>query len=76
MPTQRRPKASAAATVVPQPQKGSSTRSPGLEEAAMMRSSSRKGFCVGYPSRSLAFGLTGGISIQTESTISPFVSLR
>ena len=41
-----------------------------------MRSSSRTGFCVGYPSRSLAFGLTGGISIHTESIISPFCLVK
>jgi hypothetical protein len=34
-------------TVVPQPQNGSSTTSPGLEEAATMRSSRATGFWVG-----------------------------
>jgi hypothetical protein len=33
--------------VVPQPQNGSSTTSPGLLDAAMMRSSSATGFWVG-----------------------------
>ena len=47
MPIQLRPSFSAACTVVPQPQKGSSTRSPGLQEAAMMRSSRATGFWVG-----------------------------
>ena len=39
----------AASTAVPQPQKGSSTRSPGLLLALIIRSSNAKGFCVGYP---------------------------
>ena len=47
MPIQRRPSFCAAATVVPQPQNGSSTTSPGLLVAGMMRSSSATGFCVG-----------------------------
>jgi hypothetical protein len=38
---------SAAWTVVPQPQKGSRTTSPGLEEAERMRSSRATGFWVG-----------------------------
>jgi len=37
----------AAAVAVPQPQNGSSTTSPSLLDAAMMRSSSASGFCVG-----------------------------
>ena len=47
MPIHRRPRRSATATVVPQPQKGSSTTSPSLLEEAMMRSSRASGFCVG-----------------------------
>ena len=38
IPTQRRPSFCAATTAVPQPQNGSSTTSPGLEESAGMRS--------------------------------------
>jgi|GEM_PF-3926363 len=47
MPTQRRPSFCAATVAVPQPQKGSRTTSPSLDEALMMRSSSASGFCVG-----------------------------
>ena len=47
MPIHCRPSFSAACTVVPQPQNGSSTTSPGLEEAATMRSSRATGFWVG-----------------------------
>jgi hypothetical protein len=44
MPIQRRPSFCAASTVVPHPQNGSSTMSPGLLEAVMMRSSKVSGF--------------------------------
>ena len=45
--TNRRPSRAAAAPVVPEPAKRSTTRPPGLEPARMMRSSRRRGFCVG-----------------------------
>ena len=47
MPIQRRLSFCAAAMAVPQPQKGSSTMSPSLLLAWMMRSSRASGFCVG-----------------------------
>ncbi len=47
MPIQLRLSFSAAMTAVPQPQNGSSTRSPGLLEAEMMRSRRARGFWVG-----------------------------
>ena len=47
MPAHSRPNFSAATQVVAQPQNGSSTISPGLDDAKMMRSSSASGFCVG-----------------------------
>ena len=47
MPIQLRPSFCAAWTAVPQPQNGSSTTSPSFDEAAMIRSSSASGFCVG-----------------------------
>ena len=47
MPIQRRFSFCAAWTVVPQPQNGSSTVSPSLEEAEMMRSRRATGFWVG-----------------------------
>ena len=47
IPTHWRFANSAAATVVPHPQKGSRMMSPGLELASMMRVSSATGFCVG-----------------------------
>ncbi len=53
MPIHWRPSFWAATVAVPQPQNGSSTMSPGLDDAEMIRSSNRMGFCVGYPSRSL-----------------------
>ena len=45
-PIQRRPSFSATTSVVPDPQKKSATRSPGLLDASMIRSSSASGFCV------------------------------
>ena len=53
MPIQRRPRFSAATQAVAQPQKGSSTTSPSLDDALMMRSRRARGFWVGYPIRSL-----------------------
>ena len=47
MPTKWRPSRLATAPVVPEPKNGSSTTSPGLVEAIMMRASSASGFCVG-----------------------------
>ena len=47
MPIQRRPRFSAATQAVAQPQKGSSTTSPSLDDALMMRSTRASGFCVG-----------------------------
>ena len=47
MPIHLRPSFSAASIVVPQPQTGSSTTSPGLLLAWMIRSSNATGFCVG-----------------------------
>jgi len=38
---------SATTSVVPEPAKGSTTRSPGFDEAAISRSMSASGFCVG-----------------------------
>ena len=52
IPTHSRPRRSAATGVVAQPQNGSRTTSPGLEEARIIRSYSASGFCVGYPVRS------------------------
>ena len=40
--------------------------SPSLLDALMMRSSSASGFCVGYPVRSFACELTGGMSVHTS----------
>ena len=47
MPTHCLPRFSAATQAVAQPAKGSSTQSPSLEDAFMMRSSKARGFCVG-----------------------------
>ena len=47
IPIHCRPSFWAATIAVPQPQNGSRTTSPGLEDAAMIRSSSATGFCVG-----------------------------
>ena len=57
MPMKRRPRRLATAPVVPVPQNGSSTRSPGRELARMTRASSASGFWVGcsfLPSRPLS----------------------
>ena len=61
----------AAAIVVPQPQNGSSTRSPSLLEARMMRCSSATGFCVGYPSFSRE-----KLSIMMEWSLSPALQFQ
>ena len=47
MPIQRLPRFSAATQAVAQPQNGSSTTSPSLDDALMMRSKSASGFWVG-----------------------------
>jgi len=76
IPIQRRFSFCAACTAVPQPQKGSSTTSPSLLDALMMRSKSGIGFCVGYPSRSVALAFTGEISVQTSCKDVPLTSSR
>lgn len=68
---QRRANRSAAAPVVPLPQKKSATRSPLFVVEVIIRSSSASGFCVSYPSLSSACELIGGISLQTEPTVAP-----
>ena len=67
IPIQRRPRFCAATTDVPQPQNGSRTRSPGLLDALMIRSSSATGFCVGYPRRSAFRRPTGDIPSRSSS---------
>ena len=47
IPTHLRPSFSAATHAVAHPQNGSSTQSPSFDDAAMMRSRSASGFCVG-----------------------------
>ena len=47
MPIHCRPSCSAATHVVAQPANGSSTMSPGLEDASIMRAYNANGFCVG-----------------------------
>lgn len=76
MPIHRRSRRCAAATVVPQPQKGSRTTSPSLLLAEMIRSRRASGFCVGYPSRSEAAALIGWISVQMSRTATPGNSSR
>jgi hypothetical protein len=68
MPTKRRPIETEATAVVPEPLKGSSTMSPGLDPARMMRSSSASGFCVGW--RPLAFSRLAGVG-SDHTTCSP-----
>src|SRR5215469_8328498 len=53
MPTYRRPNLFAAAKVVPLPANGSSTRSPGLLDTPIMRSSTASGIWHGCAVRSL-----------------------
>src|SRR5690606_24859794 len=48
-PMKRRPNSTAATPVVPDPQNGSSTRSPGCDEAATIRRNKLSFFCVAYP---------------------------
>ena len=43
-PRYLRPKDAAASAAVPHPQNGSSTKSPGLDDALMMRSNNASGF--------------------------------
>ena len=57
--------------VVAQPANGSSTMSPGLVLALMMRSSSASGFWVGHPVRSFARGLTAAMSDHQSGMILP-----
>ena len=64
--TQRRFSFSATAGVVPLPAKQSSTIEPSSDDDLMIRSRSASGFCVSYPSRSLACGLIGKTSSQTS----------
>src|SRR5712691_6839893 len=54
-PIHRRPSFSATARVVPEPQKKSATKSPGLDDAVMILVKSSSVFCVGYPRDSTAF---------------------
>ena len=54
IPTKCRPSFAAAASEVPEPQKGSMTSAPSRLEARTIRSSSFMGFCVGYPVASFA----------------------
>src|SRR6185312_1691780 len=56
--TKRRPRAAAAAPVVPDPAKKSRTQSPDRLLAAMIRRRIPRGFCVGYPVFSLPVGET------------------
>jgi len=60
----RRPSSSATAAVVPEPQKKSATRSPGLVVASMIRRSSASGFCVGQPVRSRSPRFKVSMSVQ------------
>ena len=60
MPIHWRPSSCAACIVVPQPQNGSSTTSPGLELALITLSSSGNGFSVGY------ICLTGGTLLMSH----------
>ena len=57
-----RPSRDAATSVVPLPQKQSSTAPPGGQHAPTSSSSSASGFCVGQPTRSLAMLLIDGTS--------------
>ena len=72
----RRYSTSAATHVVAHPQKGSSTISPGLLLARIIRAKSASGFCVGYPTRSLFFAVKLGMSIQILLRVLPFCSSR
>ena len=47
MPIATRPKRTATADVVKDPENGSNTTSPGFEDAYIIRSSKASGFCVG-----------------------------
>ena len=66
-PEKLRPSLDAAASVVPDPQKGSRTRPPSRLDARTIRSRSLRGFCVGYPVDSLrrgVFAVIAGQSVQ------------
>ena len=71
MPIHCRSSFSAAMQAVAQPQKGSSTKSPGRDDALMMRCSRASGFCVLQPVYSRAHALTGRISVQRLEGIWP-----
>src|SRR5438552_18048186 len=62
--------------VVPHPQNGSSTTSPGLLDALIIRSRSICGLCVGYPNRSCACELIGEMSVQTFPSRRPGISSK
>ena len=67
-PMKRRPSLPATTSVVPLPHIGSHTSAPALLDRRMMRSSSRSGFCVGYPVPSDRIGVLAtiaGISFHT-----------
>ena len=66
MPAQWRPSCSAATQAVAQPQNGSRTRSPSLDEARMIRCRSASGFWVGKPVRSRERLWIGRMSSQIE----------
>ena len=68
MPIHWRCRRSAATQAVAQPQNGSKTRSPSLEQAATIRSKSASGFCVSQSIHSLEAGTTVGMR-QTASTL-------
>lgn len=61
MPSQRRPVRSATTAVVPEPRKGSTTRSPGSVAERITRSSSASGFCEGWPHFSFELPLRLGM---------------
>src|SRR5215510_2165794 len=54
-PIHRRPSFSATVRVVPEPQKKSATKYPGLDDAVMIFAKISSVFCVGYPRDSTAF---------------------
>src|SRR6266852_5501157 len=79
MPTARRLVRRAARAVVPEPEKGSRTRSPSLVEARRMRSRRATGFWVGCLPNFFSQGSGGRIS-QTDFICLPrlvsFMSLQ
>ena len=68
-PRKRRPARVAATPVVPDPAKGSRTRSPGEEAAATTRSSSASGFWVGW--RPWTFSRGPGVGSDQTTCSSP-----